>query len=63
MRVWMRGATTDEIAPACDLGKALVVHHRRQERALVRRQAADSYALARLAAGHEHVENPEVLVQ
>jgi hypothetical protein len=59
----MRGATTGEIAPAYDLGAALAVHHRRSARALVRQQAADTYSLARHAAGFEAVDHPELLRQ
>lgn len=61
-RVWLRGANADEIAPAHDLGRALVVHHRRAHRALVRNQAADGYAQARQRAGHEAVDDIHQLV-
>mgnify|MGYP000645301053 CR=1 FL=1 len=61
-RVWLRGALPSDIAPACDLGKSLVVHHRRDQRALVRRQAADRYCVARTAAGYEAADNKEMLV-
>lgn len=61
-RVWLRGATVEDIAPACNLGKGLVVHHRRQKRALVRNQAADAYGRARTAAGHEFAADKDLLV-
>lgn len=60
--VWLRGATREMIEPQLDLGKALVVHHRTEHRALVRREAADAYDRVRDMAGVERVENAEMLV-
>lgn len=61
-RVWLRGAKNDEIAEPVHLGPDLVVHHRRAARALVRNQAADIYLQARRHAGHEAVDDIELLV-
>jgi len=60
--VWLRGATRDRIEPQLDLGKALVVHHRSEQRAVVRRDAADAYDRMRDLTGVEQVENAEMLV-
>jgi len=54
--VWLRGQdSTDRspLEPTLDLNDALVVHHRTEHRALVRRNAADEYYKTRAAAGIE----------
>lgn len=58
-RRWLNGPYRD-LEPACDLDAALAVYHRRQDRALVRRNAADGYYRARDLARIETLDGEPV---
>lgn len=60
--VWLRGGERDDTLDPLQLESSLVVHHRRQHRAKVRRDAADGYLHARDHAGVERVEDIDRLV-
>lgn len=54
-RIWLRGPQLD-LEPCLDLNSALAVYHRRDERPLVRRRAAEGYYNLRQEYAIEHVE-------